>query len=55
MKQTLVTLLLAAVAQAALAHGGHGGADAGHWHASDLWGLAVAALAAAALWAARRK
>ncbi len=55
MKQTLSLLALAGAALQVLAHGGHGGTEPSHWHASDLWGLAVAALAAAALWAARRQ
>ena len=44
-----------AVPGLAFAHEGHGLFGA-HWHASDAWGfLIVAALAAAAWWASRRK
>jgi hypothetical protein len=40
---------------AALAHEGHG-LDGAHWHATDAWGwIALAAVVAAAIWAARRK
>ena len=45
----------ALLGSAAFAHDGHGMAGA-HWHATDAWGwLALAAVVAAALWAARRK
>ena len=39
----------------AFAHDGHGLTGA-HWHATDSWGwLALAAVVATAVWAARRK
>ena len=48
-------LLLSAWAAAASAHDGHGLAGS-HWHATDTWGLlAVATLAALALWLSRGK
>lgn len=49
---TVPGLLAAAAAQA---HEGHG-QEGLHWHAFDAWGwVALAAVAAAALWFARRK
>lgn len=39
---------------ASFAHEGHG-IGASHWHASDLWGfVAIAALAAVAVWQSRK-
>ncbi|HEX6363521.1 MAG TPA: hypothetical protein VFZ93_11215 [Albitalea sp.] len=50
-----LALAFAAAPLAATAHDGHGLA-AGHWHATDAWGfVALAAVAAAALWWRRRK
>ena len=51
MKQLALLPTLATAAGMAMAHPGHG-ADvvAGHWHASDLWGLAGALAVAAAAW-----
>jgi len=47
--------LLAALPAAASAHDGHG-LEGPHWHATDLWGfVALAVVAAAALWWQRRK
>jgi hypothetical protein len=55
MKHALGTLGAALMSNSALAHEGHGLAGS-HWHATDPWGLiALAAVVAAALWAARRK
>ncbi|MBI5278618.1 MAG: hypothetical protein HY854_19450 [Burkholderiales bacterium] len=47
-------LALAFAAASSHAHGGHGHAGA-HWHATDTFGLLlVGALAAAAIWLARK-
>ena len=53
---TLAALAALVVAAPALAHEGHGAPGTSHWHATDTLGLLlVAALAAAAWWAIRRK
>ena len=53
--KTVLAGALAALPLCSLAHDGHGMTGA-HWHATDLWGfVALAAVAAAALWAGRRK
>ena len=51
-----VTGLLSLAAFNVHAHPGHGILQDAHWHASDAWGfVAVAALAALALWLSGRK
>ncbi len=56
MRHLLAPVLLSLLSGAALAHGGHGFSGA-HWHASDLFGPVVLAVAAGAgaLWWSRRK
>ena len=55
MRNLFVPLLLSLISGAAAAHEGHGLSGV-HWHASDLFGPAVAlALGAAAVWWMRRK
>ena len=53
-KQFSAAALLLAGTKLAQAHGGHGLPGLSHWHASDA-ALLLAAVAAAALWLARRK
>jgi hypothetical protein len=56
MRHLLAPVLLSVLSGAALAHEGHGFSGT-HWHAGDLLGLLVLALAAGAgaLWWSRRK
>jgi hypothetical protein len=50
----LAALLACSAALPALAHGGHGAANAWHWHATDTSGfLMVAVLAGLAVWLSR--
>jgi hypothetical protein len=52
----LASVLPLAAAAGAWAHDGHGLPGAGHWHATDAFGLAlIVALAALALWWSARK
>jgi hypothetical protein len=52
----IATLLAAAPALPAFAHGGHGPASGFHWHATDTAGFVVVlVLAAAAIWSSRGK
>jgi hypothetical protein len=50
----LLAIAASALHAAAWAHPGHGIDGPGHWHATDLWGLAIAASAAAWLWSRRK-
>ncbi len=50
MKKPLTLLAAALLAQAALAHEGHGMAGASHWHATDTLGLLLVAGAGALAW-----
>ena len=54
MRHLTTTSLLAFATGLAAAHDGHGVSGA-HWHASDLFGPLVLAVAVAALWFWRRK
>ena len=52
--KTSLSLLLISAAGALQAHEGHGGADMGHLHASDLVGLALALAVGAFAWSRRK-
>jgi hypothetical protein len=55
MKQLTAACVSLAVPLLATAHDGHG-PQGTHWHATDTWGfVALAVVAAAALWFGRRK
>jgi hypothetical protein len=55
MRNLFVPLLLTLIGSGVAAHDGHGFSGV-HWHASDLFGPAVAlAVGAAAVWWTRRK
>jgi len=55
MKQLIAACATLGLPLLAMAHEGHG-AQGVHWHATDTWGfVALAVVAAAALWFGRRK